>query len=280
MLFRRKSRGKEARTSVFCEIRRDKTAFAVFCLFAMTILSILLLSALQGAWGRVFTGTLTLLLLLIPAFVERNFRIRLPTTLEVLAYVFVFCAGVLGEIGGFYERFALFDDILHAFNGYMFAAVGFCLVALCERRRRRVPSLAPFLIAFLAFCFSMTTGVLWELFEYSVDTVLGTDMQKDAFLTSVHTVSLPNATGARVTQIDGIERTVILTEGGGRVEFSGYLDVGLRDTMADLFVNLLGAIVFCVIGYLYLRHKRGRVAAQFIPVVMHGEDAREADKPE
>lgn len=253
--------------SLLEQVKEDHSSFTVFVLLSTGILALLLHSALQREWGRVFTGTLTLLLLLLPPLVERNFRIRLPTTLEILAYVFVFCAGVLGEIAGFYERFPLWDDILHAFNGYMFAAFGFCIVALTERARRTSRSYSPFLVTFLAFCFSMTVGVLWELFEYATDRLLRTDMQKDVFLTSLHTVALPREPSVRVRHVEDVVRTVIITNSGERIEFSGYLDVGLTDTMTDLAVNLLGALVFCVIGYLYLRRRRHRFAEQFIPVV-------------
>ena len=33
-----------------------------------------------------------------------------------------------------------------------------------------------------------------------------------------------------------------------------YLDVGIMDTMKDLFVNFIGAVVFSVFGYLYSRN--------------------------
>ena len=254
-------------SALLAQIKKDNTSFAVFIALASSILVLLLYSTLQREWGRVFTGTLTLLLLLLPPLVERNFRIRLPTTLEILAYVFVFCAGVLGEIAGFYERFPLWDDMLHAFNGYMFAAFGFCLVALIERARYTARSSSPFLVTLLAFCFSMTVGVFWEFFEYATDRLLHTDMQKDVFLASIHTVSLPREPSDRVRHVEEIVRTVIITNRGERVEFSGYLDIGLTDTMTDLVVNLFGALIFCVIGYLYLRRRKARFAEQFIPVV-------------
>ncbi len=252
----------------FAGIRADRYAFAVLAMLFLCVLAIIVHSAVFHRWNRVFTGTLTLFLLLLPPLAEQNFRIHLPTTLEILAYMFVFCAGVLGEIAGFYERFAWWDDILHACNGFMFAAFGFCLVALTERSRKKSRSYPPFLITFVAFCFSMTVGALWELFEYSVDMLLHTDMQKDTQLTGIHTVTLPNGTGERVTHITEIASTVIVTKGGERVEISGYLDIGLADTMVDLAVNLAGTLLFCVIGYFYLKRRRGALAAQFIPTVM------------
>ncbi len=212
-------------------------------------------------------GVLTLLLLLIPAVVERSFSLRLPCTLEILAYAFVFAAGVLGEMAGFYERFAFWDDLLHACNGFMFAAFGFCLVGLTQRKVGRRARYAPLLVALVAFCFSMTVGAFWELFEYSTDAVLGMDMQKDTLLHAIHTVSLSGA-GEGTVHLRDVTETVIRTAGGEEIVLAGYLDVGLADTMLDLFVNAIGAFVFCVIGYVYLRGASGRLARQFIPEVL------------
>ncbi len=263
----RKRRWRRTRLALLDEIRRDGAAFVVFSLFATVALSIFLHSLLTAHWQRAFMGVLTLLLLLIPAVVERSFSLRLPCTLEILAYAFVFAAGVLGEIAGFYERFAFWDDMLHGCNGFMFAAFGFCLVGLTQRKMGGRARYAPFLVALVAFCFSMTVGAFWELFEYSTDAVLGTDMQKDTLLHAIHTVSLSGA-GEGTVHLRDVTQTVIRTASGEEIVLAGYLDVGLADTMLDLFVNAIGAFVFCVIGYVYLRGASGRLAKQFIPEVL------------
>ena len=254
--------------SLWEEIRQEKKAFAVFAVLNVAVIVIIVRSIAKGLWENVFTGVLALILLLIPPFIEKSFRIKLPATLEILAYLFVFASGILGEIGNFYQRFVFWDAMLHAFNGFMFAAFGFCLVDLFNRSKRPRFTLSPFFLALVAFCFSMTSGVLWEFFEDAADTFLHTDMQKDTLRSAIDTVSIPNALGGKVTHLRDITSTVIQTADGQTVVLSGYLDLGVADTMKDLFVNLVGAVLFSVIGYFYVKHRgKGRIANQFIPVV-------------
>ena len=249
------------------EIKEDKKAFVVYTLLNLAILAIIIRNAVAGRWENVFTGVLASILLLIPSFIEKSFHVTLPTTLEVIAYSFVFCAEILGEIGNFYQRFPFWDVMLHTVNGFMFAAFGFCLVDIFNKSKRFRFMLSPIFLSVVAFCFSMTIGVLWEFFEYAADSFLQTDMQKDVLRSAVNSVSIPNALGEKVTHVTDITKTVIYTADGRVIELAGYLDVGIADTMKDLFVNLIGAAVFSVIGYFYVKHRgKGHIAGQFIPV--------------
>ena len=244
----------------------------VLCVLAATVLLLLVYSAISGEWGRAFTGAMTLTLLCIPPLAERGFSLRLPTALEVLAYVFVFCAGVLGETFDYYQRYPAFDSLLHTANGFMFAAFGFCLFELFEGKKRQFQHPSAGFLSFTAFCFSATVGVAWEILEFTADRVLHTDMQKDSILHRICTVKL---TGGEVEQIRDIVATRIYTASGETVEIAGYLDVGLFDTVEDLFVNLIGAAIFCAIGYCYLRRHRRGMAGQFIPVVEKAGESAE-----
>lgn len=255
------------------QIREDKKAYIVYVVLSLAILAVIVHGILSKRYENVFTGVLASALLLIPPFVEKSFRLKLPTTLEILAYAFVFCAAILGEIGNFYQTVPPWDLMLHAFNGFMFAAFGFCLVDILNKSKRIRFALSPIFLAMVAFCFSMTIGVLWEFFEYAADLFLHTDMQKDAMLYSIDTVSLPNPFGEKVTHITDIQKSVIYTADGQIIELSGYLDVGLADTMEDLLVNFVGAAIFSVIGYFYVGHRgKGRIAGQFIPVLVDGDN--------
>lgn len=252
---------------IWAQIKQDKKAYAVYVLLSVAILAVIVRSAFLGRWENVFTGVLASVLLLIPPVIERSFHVELPTTLEILTYVFVFCAEILGEIGNFYVQFPFWDTMLHTFNGFMFAAFGFCLVDIFNKTKRFRFELSPIFLTLVAFCFSMTIGVLWEFFEFGADMLLHTDMQKDTFQTVINSVSLPNGLGEKVTHIKDIATTTIVTKGGEVITIQGYLDVGLVDTVKDLFVNLIGAIVFSVIGFFYVKHRgKGHIAKQFIPV--------------
>lgn len=249
------------------QIRRDKKAYVVYVILQVLILATIVRNVWMGRYETLFTAVLAQLLLLIPPFLEKSFHVDIPTTLEICAYIFVFCAEILGEIENFYVLFPFWDTALHTFNGFMFAAFGFCLMDILNQSDRFRFQLSPLSLAFVAFCFSMTIGVLWEFLEFSADMLLKTDMQKDVFITGFGTVSLPNDAGAKVTQIRDIATTTVTLSDGSTVTMNGYLDVGLRDTIKDLFVNFIGAVVFSVIGYIYVRQRgRGRLAPQFIPV--------------
>ncbi|MBE6603567.1 MAG: hypothetical protein E7636_04450 [Ruminococcaceae bacterium] len=262
---------------IWMQIKQDKRAYTVYVLLSIAILSVIVRSAFLGRWENVFTGVLASVLLLIPPVIERSFHVELPTTLEILTYVFVFCAEILGEIGNFYVHFPFWDTMLHTFNGFMFAAFGFCLVDIFNKTKRFRFELSPIFLTLVAFCFSMTIGVLWEFFEFGADMLLHTDMQKDTFQTVINSVSLPNDLGEKVTHIKDIATTTIVTQGGEMITVQGYLDIGLADTVKDLFVNLIGAIVFSVIGFFYVKHRgKGHIANQFIPV-FKGEGALTED---
>ncbi len=248
------------------EIKGNKAAFFVFACLWLSTLGVLLAGVALGRWERVFAGALCLVLFLIPPFVEKSFSLQLPATLEISAYLFVFCAGVLGEIGGFYQRFPAWDSILHATNGFLFAGFGFCLFSLFEKKRTVQTLPSPAYQSFTAFCFSMTVGVLWEIFEFCADYFLHTDMQKDSFYTELHSV-LVRGTNGGMLHAENITKVEIWTADGSSFTLPGYLDVGLADTVKDLAVDLWGALAFCIIGYVYLKRRRMALAARFIPRV-------------
>lgn len=276
-----KKRRKPFYVTLIDQIKEDKKAYIVYLALSLAILAVIVHSIIAKRYENLFTGLLAWMLLLIPPFVEKSFRVKLPTTLEILAYAFVFCAEILGEIGNFYQTFPLWDVMLHTFNGFMFAAFGFCLVDILNKSKRFRFALSPIFLAIVAFCFSMTIGVLWEFFEYAADLLLHTDMQKDMVLTYIDTVSLPNDLGQKVTHVADIQKSLIYTADGQIIEVAGYLDVGLADTIEDLFVNFIGAAIFSVIGYFYVKHRgKGLIAGQFIPVLANrtdGKDPSEGD---
>ncbi len=238
---------------------------AVFATLLTVCVTVLAFCLWRRAWDKAFTAALALCLLFIPFVIERFLSIRIPPALRLTACVFVVCAGILGEIADFYTRFAWFDDLLHTCSGVMFAAFGFCLAFLLAGEGGKTGLPAP-VVAFLAFFFSNTVGVAWELLEYGADRLLGTDMQKDTLIGQFGSVLLASPGGPRVHRVREIASTVIRAAGGERITLAGYLDVGLVDTMSDLFFNMLGAALFCAAGYAYLKHRRCRWVKGLLPV--------------
>lgn len=123
--------------------------------------------------------------------------------------------------------------------------------------------LSPLFVAIVAFCFSMTIGVVWEFFEFSMDQMFHLDMQKDTVIHQIHSVMLDPTRSNVAVHIRGINDAVVKGESLG---IGGYLDIGLIDTMKDLIVNFIGAVVFSIIGYFYIKNRgKGRFAKRFIP---------------
>ena len=136
--------------------------------------------------------------------------------------------------------------------------MGFSLVNLLNKSERVRFSLSPAYLAVVAFCFSMTMGVLWEFFEFGADRLLLLDMQKDTVLTQISTVDLDPTLSNTPVVISGITDVVLKLSDGTdyALGLGGYLDIGIYDTMEDLFVNFIGAVVFSVIAYFEVRSQK------------------------
>lgn len=226
-----------------------------------------------GNYHNMFLGILTLILFMVPQFLDKKLSVTIPVGLETVILIFIFSAEILGEINAFYVKIPIWDSILHTTNGFLMAAIGFALIDLFNRSEKFSIKMSPCFVAFFAFCFSMTVGVLWEFFEFSMDQFFGLDMQKDWIVTAINSVKL-NPIGANVPIHVDVQSVVI---NGEQWNLGGYLDIGLIDTMKDLIVNFIGAVVFSVIGILYLKNReRGKLAASLIPQVRN-EDKIEAE---
>ena len=237
--FRRKCR--VMRRAMHRELREHKSSFIVFSILRALVVVVMVLQIFNKNYENVFLCGLTLVLLLVPSFVQLELRVELPKTLEIIILLFIFAAEILGEIREFYIRIPLWDTMLHTMNGFLAAAIGFSLVDLLNRSKRYTFQLSPLFMAMVAFCFSMTIGVIWEFFEFGMDYFFNMDMQKDTIIHRINSVML-NPDGVNVPYtIDNIQGTTI---NGKDLGIDGYLDIGLIDTMKDMFVNFIGAVVF------------------------------------
>ena len=246
------------------ELREHKSSFIVFYTLRLLVLVVLVRQLMMRHYEAAFFCVLAIVLLYVPSWVQVRLRIELPPALEITILCFIFAAEILGEVNAFYVRVPNWDTMLHTLNGFLAAAVGFSMVLLLNDDDRLTFHLSPFFLALMAFCFSMTIGVLWEFFEFSMDMLFGTDMQKDTIVHALHTVALDPTLSNKVVTIPDIQDVVINGESLG---LGGYLDIGIIDTMKDLFVNFIGAVVFSITGFLYVKSKgRKKSAAQsFVP---------------
>ena len=258
-----KKRLKVWKKAMHMELREHRSSFVVYVVLRMLVILMMVLQIFNKNYENVFLCILTLLLLFVPSFIQINLKIELPTALEITILIFIFAAEILGEIQAYYIRFPFWDTALHTINGFLAAAIGFALVDILNRSNKFSIQLSPVFVAIVAFCFSMTIGVLWEFFECSMDLFFGLDMQKDTIVHSIHSVMLDPAGANTPVEIDNITDVVV---NGQSLGLGGYLDIGLLDTMKDLFVNFIGAVVFSTIGYFYVKNRgKGRFAKRFIP---------------
>ena len=242
------------------ELREHKSSFIVFYILRLLVIVVLVRQLMLANYEGAFFCILAFLLLYLPSWIQVKLRIELPPPLEITIFCFIFAAEILGEVNAFYVVIPGWDTMLHTINGFLAAAVGFSMVMLLNDDERVAFHLSPAFLAMVAFCFSMTIGVLWEFFEFGMDYFLGTDMQKDTVIHAIHTVSLDPTLSNKVVTIPDIQDVVINGESLG---LGGYLDIGIIDTMKDLFVNFIGAVVFSVTGFLYVKSKgRKKSAAQ------------------
>ena len=260
----RKKEKKQMRQALAQELREHKSSFIVFYTLRLLVLVVLVRQLFLRNYEGAFFCVLTILLLYAPSWLQVKLRIELPPPLEITILCFIFAAEILGEVNAFYVNVPNWDTMLHTLNGFLAAAVGFSMVLLLNDDERLTFDLSPFFLALVAFCFSMTIGVLWEFFEFGMDYFFHTDMQKDTVVNAIYTVALDPTRTNRVVAVKGIQDVVINGEG---LEVGGYLDIGIIDTMKDLFVNFIGAVVFSVTGFFYARSKgEKRTPAQsFVP---------------
>lgn len=257
------SRVKNIRKALDMELREHRSSFIVYFVLRFLVIVTMILQFLNGNYENFFLCILTLILLIMPSLIQVTLKIELPTVLEILILIFIFSAEILGEIREYYIMIPMWDTILHTINGFLAAAIGLSMVDLLNRSDRMTFQLSPLFTAIVAFCFSMTIGVVWEFFEFGMDMIFGMDMQKDTVIQAIRSVTL-NPDGRNiVTVIDPIRSVVV---NGKDLGIGGYLDIGLIDTMKDLIVNFIGAVVFSVFGYVYVKNRgKGNIVARFVP---------------
>ena len=269
----KKREKKHMRQALDQELREHRSSFIVFYTLRLLVLVVLVRQLFLHNYEGAFFCILTILLLYVPSWIQVKLHIELPPALEITILCFIFAAEILGEVNAFYVNVPNWDTMLHTLNGFLAAAVGFSMVLLLNDNERLTFDLSPFFLALVAFCFSMTIGVLWEFFEFGMDYFFHTDMQKDTVVNALYTVALDPTRTNKVVAVKGIQDVVINGESLG---LGGYLDIGIIDTMKDLFVNFIGAVVFSFIGYFYVKKKgQGKVAHRFIPKVEFPEEQKE-----
>lgn len=180
-------------------------------LVVMTIEWVLLM--LEQRWLSLFLVTLIIATLFAPILFRNKLQMEIPVEFHLTAMIFIFASFYLGEVQNFYFRYWWWDIALHATAGLLMGILGFILVYILNESNRVELNMNPGFIALFAFIFAVAIGTIWEIFEFSMDQIFGTIMQKPM-------LGDPS---------------------------------GLTDTMWDMIVNAVGAIVISGTGWWYLK---------------------------
>lgn len=165
---------------------------------------------------------LGLVLMFLPSMLARRFTLEIPSNFYAIYVVFIYCAIYLGEVWSFFYRFKYWDVMLHGFSGLALGVIGFTVVSFLNKDESVRMSLSPFFVAAFAFCFALALGAIWEICEFAIDGIFGVNMQKFALEDG--------------TQLIG--------------------RAALMDTMKDLIVDTVGALIATIAGYLTIMKDR------------------------
>ena len=260
---------RHIREEIRAEARRRPAVTAVYLILRLIVIVTMVSAILRREYESVFICLLVLVLFLLPVFLQKKLRFELPDTLEIIILLFIFAAEILGELQCYFVEYPHWDTMLHTTSGFLAAAVGFSLVDLLNRDAKIKFQLSPLYLSIAAVCFAMTVGVLWEFVEFAADRIFLLDMQKDTVVHTISSVMLDETNRNIPIVISNIESAAV---NGADLGLGGYLDIGLYDTMEDLFVSFIGAVTFSVIGYFYIKKRgQGTFARQFIPTIREDE---------
>jgi uncharacterized membrane protein YjdF len=170
----------------------------------------------KGQWLMAFLVTMIMAITIAPIVFSKRLPVNIPPEFQAIGIIFVFAAIFLGEIRDFYLRIWWWDIALHATASLLLGIFGFLLVYVLNENNNVRVYLHERFVALFAFVFSLSVGALWEIFEFGMDHIFGTDMQKPM-------LGDPS---------------------------------GLTDTMFDLMVDLLGAATISLLGWWYMKRRK------------------------
>lgn len=171
-------------------------------------------------WMAIYVCFATFVLTFLPRIIEKKYKILLPGEFQIIMVLFIYAGLFLGGVSGYYERFWWWDSLLHVISGIVLGFVGFLIIYTFYKSKKLNTS--PFLGLLFSFSFAMTLGAVWEIFEFGMDSVFDLDMQRARNLEDIY----------------------------------GYCDtrLGVIDTMVDLILDAIGAIIASLSGYFYLKN--------------------------
>jgi len=184
----------------------------------------------DAAISNIFLGFLAIVLFSLPWILESRFKLNIPNYLEIIILTFLFSSIVLGNIHGLLETVRGYDKFLHIVSGVSISIIGYEIIHSYNLSKTNDIKLKPGVLSFFAFCFSITLLVLWEFYEFAVDTIA---------------YNINNDTSRNMQRYQWINESLIYPQ-----------PYGLMDTMLDLIVGSIGAMVVSLIGWRILIYRQ------------------------
>jgi len=228
----------------------NKSSDIIFVLLFLLTLISSIISLVNKDYRNSIIAIITIIIISIPYLLERKRKLKFSHIFKILIYFFIFSNSILGEVYHFYIDYKYGDFILHMAGGFIFTSIGLSLI--CKYKINFL------IVLILTLSFSMTVSLTWEFVEYTSDKIFYTDTQKDTLIKDIASVSIDNVKNYKEEKVLEIEETILYGKNKEvlKVINGGYLDIGLSDTMSDLFANFLGVFIFWVINYLSIYGKK------------------------
>ena len=192
----------------------------------------------DAAISNIFLGTLAIILFSLPWLLESRFKFDIPNYLEIIILAFIFSSIILGNIHGFLETVRGYDKFLHIVSGITISIIGYEVIHTYNLSKPQEVRLKPGMLSIFALCFSVTLLVVWEFYEFAVDTIA---------------YNINNDTSRNMQRYQWINESIIYPQ-----------PYGLMDTMLDLIVGSLGALVVSLIGWRILLRKELKIKEELV----------------
>jgi hypothetical protein len=187
--------------------RLEKVKLVIATLLRILLLGAIILAIANRNWINLALSVFSLFLTFLPNIISHRFKVGFPIEFEIAIIMFIYASLYLGEVRSFYEKFWWWDIFLHTFSAMIMGGIGFSLVYILNKEIHVSLKMSPAFVGLFSFSFALSIGAVWEIFEFGMDRVFHTNMQKS----------------------------------------------GLVDTMTDLMVDTIGALITSYLGYLYMK---------------------------
>ena len=181
-------------------IDSDKIQRGVIFLLRVSILLAGIGAIVNQRWSLLFSSVLIFIVTFLPDLVESRYHINLPLEFEFVIILFLYASLFLGEIHAYYTRYWWWDVLLHTSSGIALSFAGF-LVLYIVYKQDKIDA-KPFWIAAFTFCFGVALGAIWEIFEFAMDQLFSTSMQKNGLVDTMWDL-IVDAGGALFVSIIG-----------------------------------------------------------------------------